>query len=399
MKTKFYSLLFLLIQAPIFLLAQSTASYYFRENFGSGTKRTSLPAGTTTYSFSSTNALSDGEYQLYTLTNGRPEWHASKDHTGNSNGLSMVINASYTAGEFYRDTIYNLAEKSSYNIYMYVMNVNTLGTCGTAALLPRLEIIVEAYNPATKKFLKLKSFTTNYFPQTQTPKWTYTGTSFLLPAGYTSVRYRILNNSTGGCGNDLAIDDITVQSPSMAILPVTGFNASAVRTNTAVSVKWETLSETNNSEFIVQKSSNGNDWTMIGSVAAEGNSNSRKEYSIADNNPSANNYYRIMQVDKDGQYTYSNTVTVYMTTVTKTTTFPNPFVSAVQVSMLSSEKEKVTIRLRDMTGKTVEQVEWTLQKGNNNTTMNNLSQLPKGMYMITVTGQNGEQLYSSKIMK
>ncbi len=397
MKTKFYSFLITLVLFPFFMLAQNSINS--RETFGTGTTKASLPTGRTTFDYSSNTFFSTEEYQLYSKTNSHIEWHNITDHTGDQNGRVMLVKANSSSNEFYRDTVSGLTAQKYYTVNLYVLNLRKKNTCFSETALPRIKIIAEAYNSSNGTFQQLQSFTSIYFPQTNNPSWVYTGTNFLLPAGFTKVRYRIINNSSSGCGNDLAIDDISFQTASQALLPVTGFTVSATRTNNDVQVKWQTLSETNNKEFIVQKSSNGTDWTSIATVAAPGNSNNKNEYSITDQNPSAKNYYRIQQVDFDGHFDYSNTASLYMSSITKTATFPNPFVSTVQVNILSEETQTVTIRMQDVSGRTVEQLKWTIQKGNNSTSLNNLSQLPKGMYMISINGENGEQLYSSKLMK
>jgi hypothetical protein len=399
MKTKFYSFLFIVILIPSLILAQTQNGVISRETFGAGTSKASLPSGRTTFDYSSNTYFSTDEYQLYSKTSGHIEWHSITDHTGDQNGRAMLVKATSSSNEFYRDTVTGLTAQKYYTVSLYVLNLRKKSTCLGTTVLPRIQIIAEAYNSAKGTFQQLQSFTSIYFPQTSNAAWVYTGINFLLPAGFTSVRYRVINKSSSGCGNDLAIDDISFQTTSLTLLPVTGFTVSAVRTNSNVQVKWQTLSETNNIEFIVQKSSNGTDWTAIATVASAGNSNSKKEYSITDQNPGTKNYYRIQQVDFDGQFDYSNTTSLYMSTITKTATFPNPFVSAVQVNISSEETQTVTILLQDLIGRTVQQMKWTIQKGNNSTSINNLSQLPKGMYMISINGENGEQLYNSKLMK
>ena len=74
----------------------------------------------------------------------------------------MVINAGYTAGEFYKDTVSGLTPGSDYSVYLYVMNVNTLGTCGATAILPKLQFVVE-YLSANNSYQTLTSFTSNLF--------------------------------------------------------------------------------------------------------------------------------------------------------------------------------------------------------------------------------------------
>jgi hypothetical protein len=45
-------------------------------------------------------------------------------------------------------------------------------------------------------------------------------------------------------------------------------------------------------------------------VKGSGNSSSEKEYSAYDENPQAVNYYRLKQVDHNGQFSYSNIIAI-----------------------------------------------------------------------------------------
>lgn len=404
MKTKFYPIILIAaLLAGLQTLAQTngnsgTIGILFRETFGKGNNKTSLPAGRTTYSYNSSSAISDGEYHLYKKTNGRSEWHAANDHTGDGNGRAMVINASYAAGEFFRDTVTGLTSNSYYSIYLYVMNVNTLGTCGSSALLPRLQFVVEAYN-ANGTFTQLTSFTSQYIAQSANATWVQVGGTFTLGAGQTNVRYRIINNQTGGCGNDLAIDDITFERV-MSTLPVTGLQTTAIRNNNDVTVKWQTLTESNTSHFVVEKSTNGKDWEAIGTVAAAGNSLFKKEYSLNDTKPAADNYYRIQQVDIDGTFTYSNVVTIKVNaTVIKASTYPNPFTNGVQVDIKAETNQSVIIKLYDLNGKVVKQLNAELRKGSNSVAVNDLKNIPAGMYLLDITSHEGQNIYKTKLMK
>jgi len=369
----------------------------FKETFGKGNGKKSLPAGRTTYSFLDGD-LSDGQYHLNKKTNGRPEWHDAKDHTGDNNGRSMVINASYAAGEFYRDTIENLVSNSYYSLYLYAMNTNTLGTCGSSALLPQLKFIVEAYN-ANGSFTQLATFTTQTLPQTSSATWVQVGGTFTLGAGQTSVRFRIVNNATGGCGNDLAIDDITFERV-MSTLPVTGLQTTAVRNNNDVMVKWQTLTETNTSHFVVEKSIDGKNWEALGTVAAAGNSQFKKEYSLNDTKVTGDNYYRIQQVDIDGRFSYSNVVTIKINnSLIKASTYPNPFTNMVQVDIKAENNETVIVRLVDMSGRMIKQVKAELRKGANSIAINDIKNIPSGMYLLDVNAANGQSIYKTKLMK
>jgi Secretion system C-terminal sorting domain len=404
MKTKFFTLIFALLMLSGFmqLKAQNNLpdSVYIKETFGTGTTKTALPAGRATYGFNGASSLNDGDYMTYYRTNGRPEWHNAPDHTGDVNGKMMVINAGMTPSEFYKDTVYSLAGNTTYSVYLYIMNVNTLGTCGSSALLPKLQFIVEYYNSTTASFVQLTTITTPFIPQTSSPQWVVAGGTFLNPAGNTTVRYRILNNSTGGCGNDLALDDITfVRANSIPnTLPVTGMQLSAQGNGGSVNLQWQTLTEINTSHFIVEKSNDNYNWIKTDSLKAAGSSNSEKQYNSYDFKAGQLNYYRVKQVDKNGRYTYSNTVSVNNNTASATV-YPNPFVSQVQIDLVSETAKKAVVIITDMQGRKLINKAWSIAKGRNNNIVSEVKNFTTGMYFIEVKTTDGASLYKTTIMK
>ncbi|MBS1512082.1 MAG: T9SS type A sorting domain-containing protein [Bacteroidetes bacterium] len=404
MKHIYSTIVTIVIAAFLTTVAAQTSttpdSVYIKETFGTGTVKASLPAGRTTYSYNGNTSLNDGDYMLYKRTNGRPEWHNSTDHTGDANGRCMVINASYTPSEFYRDTVSGITSGTNYNFYLSVMNVNTLGTCGSSALLPKLQFIIESYN-SNGTFSQITSFSSAFIPQTANPTWVTVGGSLIVPSGVTNLRLRILNNSSGGCGNDLAIDDITfARSANIFTLPVTGFEANALRSGDNVNVQWQTLSESNTHHYIVEKSNDAANWISIDSVAAAGYSQSLRNYYSVDNKPYGISYYRIKQVDNNGRLTYSNTVKMVMNTnAIKATTFPNPFVNQVQVDLTSSTAQTAQLSIHDMSGRKLFQKSWTLVKGNNSITLPQVKDLPVGMYILNIVDADGGALYKTKLIK
>ena len=405
MKTKFYTLIFAIIATTVLtssLKAQGNLpdSVYIKETFGNGTTKTAVPAGRTTYSFNGNSSLSDGDYITYYRTNGRNEWHNAPDHTGGANGKMMVINAGMTPSEFYKDTVYNLAGNTTYSVYLYIMNVNTLGTCGSGALLPKLQFIVEYYNTATASFVQLTTITTPFIQQTATPQWVVAGGTFSNPAGNTTIRYRILNNSTGGCGNDLALDDITFARATSIpnALPVTGMQLSAQGNGSSVKLQWQTYTEVNTSHFIVEKSQNNSSWSGIDSIAAAEYSTSQKMYSSYDFKAGQLNYYRVKQVDKDGRYTYSNTITINNNT-TSATVYPNPFVSQVQLDVVTETAQKTIVVITDMQGRRMLNKAWDMTKGRNTTIIVDVKNFITGMYIIEVKTTDGVSIFKKTIMK
>lgn len=384
-------------------IAQTTQpdSIYIKQTFGTGTTKTALPPGRATYSFNGTTSLNDGDYMLSNRTNGRPEWHNAPDHTGDVNGKAMVINAGNAPSEFYRDTVNNLTGGVSYSVYLYIMNTNTLGTCGSSALLPKLLFTVEYYNTATASYTQLTSIVTAFIPQSATPTWIVAGGTFVLPVNITSVRYRISNSSSGGCGNDLAIDDITFARASrLPMLPVTGLQASAQRTGNNINVQWQTLSENNTKNFITEKSSDGINWSSLDTTNAAGFSQTKIVYNTTDTKPGTINYYRVKQVDMNGHFTYSNVVSIAVkANSVEAKTFPNPFVNQLQVDLISTGNQKLQINLTDASGRKLIQKAWLVAKGNNSIILSEVKQLTSGVYFIDIRNEDGINLYKSTLIK
>jgi hypothetical protein len=118
-----------------------------------------------------------------------------------------------------------------------------------------------------------------------------------------------------------------VGQPSV-ILPIkiSHFNVLLLGDN-QVEISWETATETNNDFFIVEKSIDGKRWDNLQKVKGAGTSVDPIYYSLFDKMPySGHNYYRVKQVDFDGQFSYSSIRSVYLDAINESViqAFPNP---------------------------------------------------------------------------
>jgi hypothetical protein len=96
-------------------------------------------------------------------------------------------------------------------------------------------------------------------------------------------------------------------------LPVTWLDFSAKYQQNKVFLQWQTATEQNSKDFIIQHSSANGIWENIGAVLATGNSDAVRTYRFSHNQPSkGNNKYRLIQRDMDGQETMSKTLSVYV---------------------------------------------------------------------------------------
>ena len=181
----------------------------FTENFGTGnTNGPALPAGVSTYNFTA-GEPNDGSYTISSSTNFF-DWHSTSDHTpGDSNGKMLIINAGFTPGEFYKTSINGLCENTSYEFSAFLLNfAPTNNGCG-AGLIP-VNVKFQIWDDTNSNLLATGD-TGNLFG-TASPTWTPYGLVFKTEPGQTSVILKMINNGSGGCGNDLAIDDIVFKS-------------------------------------------------------------------------------------------------------------------------------------------------------------------------------------------
>ena len=181
----------------------------FTETFGIGTDYgPPLAAGTTTYNFVGFAGPQDGEYTLGSSTF-EYGWSMPSDHTpGDVNGKALIVNASFTAGEFYNTTVSGLCENTSYEFSSWLINILPSSGCGGNGI--PVNVSFEIWD-ITDTTLLASGNTGNIFGMA-TPTWEQYGLVFQTLPGQTSVILKMINNGVGGCGNDLAIDDIVFKS-------------------------------------------------------------------------------------------------------------------------------------------------------------------------------------------
>ncbi|RYG02789.1 MAG: T9SS type A sorting domain-containing protein, partial [Chitinophagaceae bacterium] len=132
------------------------------------------------------------------------------------------------------------------------------------------------------------------------------------------------------------------------------------------------------------KSTDGKNFTTIGTIAAAGNSNAALNYAYDDKSFSGTAFYRLRLVDLDGKTEYSavryanggpNAATTF-------SVFPNPFRSDVQLKGINaSDVNKSNIRVFSATGK---EVSYKIT-GANSIAID--ASLPKGVYILRVKDQ------------
>ncbi len=148
---------------------------------------------------------------------------------------------------------------------------------------------------------------------------------------------------------------------------------------------WQTASEKNAKEYVIEKSNDGKTFHPIGIVKAAGNSISTLSYGFTDNKPSFLDYYRLKIVDLDGKETFSKIITLQNSKSNEVKLYPNPVTDDL---FIESEETINTINVFNTLGQIVKKVE----RVNEKQFILNMSDLQVGIYYVRINNQEGKKV-------
>ena len=264
---KVVMLLLLVIKISVVCQAQCSQAAILCETFGSG-PRGSLSPGLTTFTYVNKPCPDDGEYCVMDTVSGDchgQAWHnVLQDHTANDvRGNMFVVNASYQPSEFYSQKVTGLCPGVVYEFSLWVLNLNKIlqpGACDEYSLrnpiiAMRIEqpdgtLISEVVQPPVLR--------------STSPVWTPLVMQFSIPTSSNDIVVKLINKGLGGCGNDLAIDDIGFR-PVHPDLSIQFTNSTAseltVCADTRLTLMVGTTTGYINPAYLWQQSSDNVNWT------------------------------------------------------------------------------------------------------------------------------------------
>ncbi|GAA4393085.1 S8 family serine peptidase [Hymenobacter koreensis] len=195
-------------------------------------------------------------------------------------------------------------------------------------------------------------------------------------------------------GNNLYLADARVTGTGP--LPVTLAALSGQWRPDDVRLRWATANEKDAASFDVERSSDGQQWKVVGNVRAAGNSSSRREYAWtdADANYLGTNqlYYQLRQLDEDGTAHLSPVVTVYRDATTDQqpylAAYPVPFTNALNVEVALPTAGTATLVLVDALGREVRRQELPAATGLQQVQVP-VTLLPAGVYTLRLQSASG----------
>jgi len=175
----------------------------------------------------------------------------------------------------------------------------------------------------------------------------------------------------------------TISAPNTLPVDLTSFTA-AIK-NSKNTLTWTTASESNNSGFDVESSTDGSGFNKIGFVATKaesGNSNAVLTYSFEDAKAAkGTTYYRLKQVDFNGDFKYSDVkfINNSLNNVVEFSVYPNPVTNVIRVSTPVQDLSGYQVDLYNTNGTKVKSL--NLVDGNSI----DVSDLSSAIYMLKVS--------------
>lgn len=137
-----------------------------------------------------------------------------------------------------------------------------------------------------------------------------TGSSFSTPTAQGTGSFNAGTNTLTWTG--LSTFSFFSGVPDLAVtLPIELISFTGEKNGNNNILIWETSSEHNNDFFTIEKTTDGTNYEVVGTIDGAGNSGSYLQYMLTDYDVrEVINYYRLKQTDFDGKYTFTNDISI-----------------------------------------------------------------------------------------
>lgn len=180
--------------------------------------------------------------------------------------------------------------------------------------------------------------------------------------------------------------------PLDATIPITyDYLKATPKAGELVLIEWATNYEDDNDYFIVERSLDAVNFKEIGKAGGGGHADYKLRYNYPDTDLlDTEVYYRIRQVNDNGNYSYSDLISVNFgenTESIKTVSVsPNPFNDEFVATIESPESGSVEIQLYNGSGELIHQELKTVGPGNNEYAFHDAANLEDGVYVLSIQG-------------
>ena len=287
------------------------------------------------------------------------------DGCTNTATLTLTINNSSTNGNITTSAcdsyLWNGTTYTASGTYT-VTSLNASGCTNTAVL--SLTVNSSSVNPPTNVTSCLYT-------------WSVNGVTYTTSGVYTATF-----QNAAGCDSSFTL---TVSCP----LPVSISRFIGYKGASKDILEWTTGSELNNAYFNLQHGTDGINFSTLAKVSTKapgGSSSIDIDYRSENPKPSiGHNYYRLQQVDVDGHSTYESRIVdlIWDNDGNSVTMYPNPTTDVLNIDLFATEASTTSVRISDMSGRTVKSVLLKSVAGMNNVTIS-LAEVANGLYTVQI---------------
>ena len=324
--------------------------------------------------------------------------NGNADHTGDPNGAVLVVNAGSVLNGFYSRTA-TITKGNSYRLSFWVYLVNASSMISMQVKDPSTQTVIGSEMSA---FLSTAG------------SWQQLTYDFQFPASCTGgnqVQVYLANGLSNNTGNDYYIDDImletlagpagnTLQCPAAPMLLASNDLTLAANANGKnVELFWTVGHVQDFKAYELERSYDGTGFGTIGAVTASAAGVSgRFGYADVPYNSFAAGvtgsiYYRVKAIRADGSFVYSEVVPVsFRDNGNNVIAWPQPAAPMSAVTIAWTNTGAAGVAIFDATGALVRKAADV--KGGRYTA----GGLKSGMYIITITGEQGRAVATRKII-
>jgi hypothetical protein len=226
--------------------------------------------------------------------------------------------------------------------------------------------------------------------------WTFQTIDLSNYVGYNSVTITFRWRNDNSVANQPAarIDNIKIEYIEPNPLPVTLTSFTANCNGDNVDINWTTATEYNASHYSLQNSRNGQNWVEVAKIQSAGTTNQTTNYSYQDKSFGGISYYRLVQVDFDGQFEIFGPISVNCEIdINNIIIYPNPSSNTISIQMINQLDETMDLTILDFNGKIIFEKTISTQI----IEQIDLKDYMNGVYIFIFSSLN--QTYTTKIIK
>lgn len=199
-------------------------------------------------------------------------------------------------------------------------------------------------------------------------------------------------------------EDVYYSYITPTIIPVELASFSASCAGDVVTLNWTTATELNNRGFEIEKSTDKTNWEKIAFKEGKGTTSETHHYSYSEklnDVTSSRLFYRLKQVDFDGNFKYSYIAEVIISpsVFSLSQNYPNPFNPATSIAYQLPVNSFVTLKIYDVLGKEVTTLVNEQKPAGKYKVQFDASELGSGVYFYTLSAGNFVQSRKMILLK